>query len=93
VTQLHFNFLGSETCGVCGRSEDDLQCRVTWRCCVCNKLVCRHCTLLMPDDHPEKTSSAPEYYYDTYCSERCRCVQQGEKQLSGGKAADEVEDN
>jgi hypothetical protein len=37
---------------------------ITWVCHVCDRLVCRKCTLTRPD--------LREYYFHTYCSEACR---------------------
>lgn len=36
-----------------------------WRCNVCNRLVCRKCTLVAPSGR---------YYHHTYCSEACRAA-------------------
>jgi len=40
--------------------------KVTWRCIVCDGLVCRNCCLTVPHSRPTK------YYDNTYCSELCR---------------------
>lgn len=37
-----------------------------WRCHVCDRLVCRNCTLVRKD--------VGQYYYHTYCSEACRAA-------------------
>lgn len=68
------------SCSVCGRDRDtfpetmvktsDGEVWVSsdeplhWRCHVCDRLVCRHCTLVRDD--------LGQYYFHTYCSEACR---------------------
>lgn len=60
--------------------------RVTWRCCNCGGLVCRECCLTMPEDHPDKTpGTGREYYEETYCSERCRRVQEAVGEIIGAR--------
>jgi hypothetical protein len=48
---------------------------IEWRCRVCERLVCRNCTLTRPDS---RMSDYPfgwaEYYATTYCSEACRAA-------------------
>jgi hypothetical protein len=57
-------------CVVCGVGGDVLigdtpADQVTWRCQGCNGLVCRSCTLKIPNSRPV------EYYHATLCSIRC----------------------
>lgn len=40
---------------------------IRWRCHVCDRLVCRDCTLTFPD-------GVRQYYHHTYCSESCRAA-------------------
>lgn len=56
----------AEGCGVCGKTkneEDDSE--VLWKCSVCEKTVCRACTLTIPGSRPA------EYFYQTLCSHVC----------------------
>lgn len=48
--------------------------KVTWRCCVCEGLVCRNCCLVIKDSSPRK------YYDNTYCSELCRACTSPERE-------------
>ena len=58
---------GCVVCGVGGDIEigDTPSETVTWRCCGCERLVCRGCTLTIPDSRPR------EYYHETFCSIPC----------------------
>ncbi len=90
MTQQHLNFQGREGCCRCGKTKNSIGTDVTWRCCVCNGLVCMDCCLTMPLSHPDYsgipgTRFERQYYDDTYCSERCRTVEQGEKELTHGR--------
>jgi hypothetical protein len=42
---------------------------ITWVCHVCDRLVCRNCTLTWPGGR--------QYYFHTYCSEACRTAAPG----------------
>ncbi len=57
-------------CGATKHREDDSP--VTWRCIECDKLLCRTCTLTIPYSNPV------EYYEDTYCSNECRVLHEGD---------------
>jgi hypothetical protein len=57
-------------CGATQHREDNSP--VTWRCIQCGNLICRTCTLTIPD------SSPVEYYEDTYCSDTCRLLHEGD---------------
>lgn len=56
----------SDPCAVCGvkRSKNDGS-PVTWRCQVCDRLVCHECTLTILGAVPV------EYYEMTFCSRAC----------------------
>lgn len=57
-------------CGATAHREDHSP--VTWRCVQCHNLLCRTCTLTIPDSNPV------EYYEDTYCSDTCRLLHAGD---------------
>lgn len=65
--QRHLPFRKSGLCSRCGRPENDDGSNVTWRCAVCEGLVCRHCALTAVGDD----SGVPEYLDVTMCSKEC----------------------
>jgi hypothetical protein len=65
-----YNLTGCCKCGATKHREDDSP--VTWSCVQCGKLICRTCTLTIPHSNPI------EYYEDTYCSDVCRVVHEGD---------------
>ena len=91
--QQHLNFTGQQGCVICGKTQHEAvesfsrkfpATPVEWRCCSCDGLVCQDCCLKLPDDHPDKTATGcDQYYNETYCSERCRIVDEGTQQLKG----------
>ena len=87
MKQQHINFTERKGCCQCGRTNNAVGTTVTWRCCVCDGLVCMECCLVMPFDHPDYTGLPGtcferQYYDNTYCSERCRVIEEGEDKLA-----------
>lgn len=89
MTQQHLNFFYDvEGCYKCGRTinhdprESKLDSPVWWKCQVCERLICRGCTLLKPNNHPDiNPFGLLEYYDETYCSDECRIIEETEKIL------------
>lgn len=50
-------------CSKCGRKVEDDGAMVLWRCQVCDKIVCRRCTLTVP--------GIDQYFDTTLCSHAC----------------------
>jgi hypothetical protein len=55
----------SDACARCRAVRHADESKVTWRCTVCKKFVCRDCTLKIPGRVPA------EYYWATLCSREC----------------------
>lgn len=53
------------TCGTCRKTEHEDGSKVTWKCSVCEKTICRECTLTIPGSCPL------EYFERTLCSHAC----------------------
>jgi hypothetical protein len=58
--------LSMPACSQCGAlAHGNADPPITWKCQVCNRLVCRSCTLTIPGSDPV------EYYETTLCSRTC----------------------
>lgn len=58
------------SCGVCGTEKHEDGSPVTWQCQVCEKKVCRDCTLLIKN-FDGSLRIPHEYYEMTLCSDAC----------------------
>ncbi len=50
-------------CCQCSKEHNDDGSQVQWRCSICGRLVCRHCTMINPVEGT--------YYDETLCSKEC----------------------
>jgi hypothetical protein len=78
---------GQNQCCQCGRTENFEGEPVTWVCQVCNKHVCRFCTLVKPKSVPR------EYYHATLCSLECKAIAEIEGLMVSGVRIDFEEDD
>jgi len=66
TAQIDLDFEKADGCCRCGRTQnDDDGSQVEWECQICDRLVCRHCTMTIPHSVPR------EYYEMTLCSPEC----------------------
>ena len=55
----------SEGCCQCGKTKHEDGSEILWECQMCNRTVCRDCTLVIPGSYPR------EYFFQTLCSHEC----------------------